>query len=177
MGGRVCALQGAPFQAWALSASPAQASATLSLELCLMSPSHQSSDSAWGAPLRIDISPGVALPNAHSEPPGPGGPWAAVFWLRQKGPWSGRQPNFLVTHSQTPPQPAPLALETRPNLTATSSSLTASPAWPHLFLQRGTLHPACPPPLRQREQQELRVWGRRNYVCRTESSLCVWNTD
>lgn len=164
-------------QAWALSASPAQASATLSLELCLMSPSHQSSDSAWGAPLRIDISPGVALPDAHSEPPGPGGPWAAVFWLRQKGPWSGRQPNFLVTHSQTPPQPAPLALETRPNLTATSSSLTASPAWPHLFLQRGTLHPACPPPLRQREQQELRVWGRRNYVCRTESSLCVWNTD
>ena len=43
MGGRACALQGVPFQAWALSASPAQASATFSLELCLMSPSHQSS--------------------------------------------------------------------------------------------------------------------------------------
>lgn len=172
MSGRVCPPQAVPFQARPFL--PAQASATFSLELCLMSPSHQSSDNAWGALLGMDVSPWVALPNAHSKPPGPGGPWASRVPAQTEGSleWEAAK---LPGHPQPDPTPAsPTALETLPNLTATSSSLL-HPL--HHFLQRGTPHPARPPPLRQREQQELRVWGRRDYVCRTESSLCAWNPD
>ena len=120
-----------------------------------MSPSHQSSDSAWGALLGMDVSPWV-------------GPWASCVPAQTEGPlaWEAAE---LPGHPQPDPTPAaPMALETLPNLAATSSSFTASPA----PLQRGTLHPACPPPLRQREQQELRVWGRRDYVAELKA-VCV----
>ena len=83
MSGRVCPPQAVPFQARPFL--PAQASATFSLELCLMSPSHQSSDNAWGALLGMDVSPWVALPNAHSKPPGPGGPWASRVPAQTEG--------------------------------------------------------------------------------------------
>ena len=117
-----------PISGQALSANPAQASATFSLELCLMSPSHQSSDNAWGALLGMDVSPWVALPNAHSKPPGPGGPWASRVPAQIEGSleWEAAE---LPGHPQPDPTPAsPTALETLPNLTATSSSLIASPA-------------------------------------------------
>lgn len=52
--------------------------------------------------------PGLPFPMPTPSPQARVGPGPAVFRLRQKDPWSGRQPNFLVTHSQTPPQPAPL---------------------------------------------------------------------
>lgn len=161
MSGRVCPLQGVPFQAEPFL--PAQPRPLL--------------HAVWSCVSCHPLTRAVTMPGelfwGWMFHPGLG-PGPAVFQLRQKGPWCGRQPNFLVTHSQTPPQPAPLALETLPNLAATSSSLNASPA--------PLPSAGYPPPCMPSTPQAVRTagaegLGKEGLCCRTESSLCVWNPD